>query len=126
MDEIAEALVWSNASKESVTDFYEAAFSASFSRRKRKVDSAEILASRIADSISRIIDVYGNESDHEGIVIKYSPAEETGGFWTFDVRFTVQGEQRQFLAAARSLHEINLNLNVEIADFIRGMNVKRR
>lgn len=126
MDEIESALVWSETSNKEIADFYEAAFLASQAKRGKLVDSAEILAARIAESISRIVHAYGSELDQDTIVVKFSPAEENGGFWTFDVRFTVKGEPRQFLTAARSLHDINKNLNNEISSFVRGMNVKPR
>jgi hypothetical protein len=126
MDEIEKALVWGKPSSDVVADFYESAFLASFPVNRRKsLDSAEILVARISESISKIVEIYGNERDQETLVIRYSSAEENGGFWTFDVRFTVKGEQTQLLAAARSLVDINASINKEIKMFIRTMSVRR-
>jgi hypothetical protein len=126
MDEIERSLVWGKPSSDVVADFYESAFLASFPTKKRRsLDSAEILVAKISESISKIVEIYGNEGDQETLVIRYSSAEENGGFWTFDVRFTVKGEQTQLLAAARSLVDINASINKEIKMFIRTMSVRR-
>jgi hypothetical protein len=126
MDEIEKALVWGKPSSDMVAGFYESAFLASFPTNRRKsFDSAEILAARISESISKIVEIYGNERDQETLVIRYSSAEENGGFWAFDVRFTVKGEQTQLLAAARSLVDINASINKEIKMFIRTISARR-
>lgn len=126
MDEIASALVWASGTEESVAEFYISAFTASCKNNVKSFGEPESVAGKIAESIARLLSIYGRDGDHKSVVIKYGPADENNGFWTFDVRFTVKGQPKQFLAAGKSLADINKSLNGEIALFIRGMNAGGR
>jgi hypothetical protein len=65
------------------------------------------------------------EDDRETVVVKYVLPEDTGGVWTFDIRFSVKGKNAQVLAAAMTLVDIGKSVNVELTTFLGGMKNER-
>jgi hypothetical protein len=122
MDEFERYLTWSKASEESVGDFYASSlktFTKKFSGKTEEEQASEIVA-HIFRVLGGIISVYGAEGEEDNIAVKCQPPRETGGIWTFDVRFSINGKNSQVLAAARDIKEIAESLNKEINVILRS------
>jgi hypothetical protein len=120
MHEIEKSLAWSKSNSDSVDSFYDASFSATLKHLpgRNRASRAEGIVLEIYRSISNIIQILGVDEDLESVMVKYVTPEETGGIWTFDVRFSICGESKQVLAAAISLSEIKLSVDGELKNFI--------
>ena len=122
MDEFERYLAWSKPSRDAVGDLYTSSlrvFTKKFSEKSEEEQASEIVA-HIFRVLSGIISVYGVEGEQDNIAVKCQPPRETGGIWTFDVRFSINGRNSQVLAAARDIKEIAESLNKEINVILRS------
>ncbi len=122
MDDFERYLAWSKPSRDSVGDLYASSlkvFSKKFFSETEEEQASEIVA-HIFRVLSGIISVYGIDGEQDNIAVKCQPPRETGGIWTFDVRFSINGKSSQVLAAARDIKEIAESLNKEINVILRS------
>lgn len=122
MDEFDRYLAWTKPSSDAVGDLYTSSlnvFTRRFSGQSEEEQASEIVA-YIFRVLSGIISVYGLEGEQDNIAVKCQPPKETGGIWTFDVRFSINGRNSQVLAAARDIKEIAESLNKEINVILRS------